>query len=255
MSALLTDVDAWVTALLLALAMLLADAAGWWWARRLSKGEQEPPASKFNDAIMALLSLLLAFTFSMSLVRHEQRRQMVVTDSNAIGDFYTCASILKEPVRGKLQAVVQRYAEHRLSLAESTTDEASIQRSLDEIQEMHDQMQVLVAEAVNGGTPVVVPLVNTLNGLTSAHAARLAAARERLPTSIVLLLFLAAIIGMALLRRQQGPSGERYLGATIAFTALVCMVVWVILDLNQPLRGVITVSQEPLQRLLHGMNK
>jgi hypothetical protein len=33
------------------------------------------------------------------------------------------------------------------------------------------------------------------------------------------------------------------------------MVVWVTLDLNQPERGFIRVSQEPLQRLLSGMGK
>ena len=50
--------------------------------------------------------MLLAFSFSMSLVKHEQRRQMVVTDSNAIGDFYTCVSLLKEPQREKLSCLM-----------------------------------------------------------------------------------------------------------------------------------------------------
>jgi hypothetical protein len=43
--------------------------------------------------------------------------------------------------------------------------------------------------------------------------------------------------------------------AAIGFTVLVCLVLWVILDLNQPQRGWITVSQEPLQQLLKGMEK
>ena len=44
---------------------------------------------------------------------------------------------------------------------------------------MHNRMQALVGEAVDGQTPVVVPLVNTLNGVTSSHAARLAALLDR----------------------------------------------------------------------------
>jgi uncharacterized membrane protein YecN with MAPEG domain len=253
-SAFLSAVDAWVMAALLAVVMIAAWAIGWWRGRALGKEEREAPASKFNDAILAVLGLLLAFTFSMSLVRHEQRREMVVTDSNAIGDFYTCVSLLKEPVRGKLQAVVRQYVEHRFSL-ESFTDEATFQRYLDEIQEMHHQMQSLVEEAVDRGTPVVVPLVNTLNAVTSSHAARLAAVRDRLPPSVVLLLIVAAVMSMALMGWQQGESRERRPGATIGFTVLVCMVVWVTLDLNQPQRGWITVSQESLQRLLKGMEK
>jgi hypothetical protein len=252
---LLTEVDAWVTVLLLAAAMIASWLIAWWRGRSFSKEEGETPAGKFNDAILALLGLLLAFTFSMSLVKHEQRRQMVVTDSNAIGDFYTTASLLKEPVRGKLQGVVRRYVEHRLSLRQYLEDEAAFERKLDEIQESHRQMQSLVEEAVNGATPVVVPLVNTLNAVTSSHAARLAAVRDRLPPSIVLLLFLAAVLSMALIGRRQGASKGNRPGATIGFTALICMIVWVTLDLNQPQQGWITVSQEPLQRLLKGMEK
>ncbi len=255
MSAFLTEVDAWVTAALLAVAMLAGWAVGWWRGWSLRKEEREAPASKFNDAVLALLGLLLAFTFSMSLVKHDQRRQMVVTDSNSIGDFYTCVSLLKEPVRGKLQAVVRRYVEHRLAMARSYVNEATLQQKLDEIQEMHGQMESLVKKAVDEGTPVVVPLVNTLNALTSSHAARLMAVRDRLPGSIVLLLFLGAVVSMALLGKHQGVSAEWHLGTTIGFTVLVCMVVWVTLDLNQPQRGLIIVSQEPFERLLMGMSK
>ena len=255
MSKLLTDVDPWITAVLFAVAMLAGWAVGWWRGRSLRSETREAPPHKFNDAILAVLGLLLAFTFAMSLGKHDHRREMVLADSNSIGDFYTCVGLLREPVRGKLQASVRQYAEHRLSVGHFSMDEAALQRKLDEIQEMHSHMQSLVEEAVDGGTPVVVPLVNTFNALTSNHAARLAAGRDRLPGSIVLLLFLAAVLSMGVVGRQQGAGQAWRPASTIGFAALVCMVVWVILDLNQPDRGWITVSQEPLQRLLKSMDK
>jgi hypothetical protein len=113
MSKLLTEVDAWVAAVGLAVAMLVGWACGWWRGRAANAKQQEVPASKFNDAVLALLGLLLAFTFSISLARHEQRRQMAVIDSNAIGDFYTTVSLLKEPEREKLREVVRRYGGSR----------------------------------------------------------------------------------------------------------------------------------------------
>jgi hypothetical protein len=141
----------------------------------------QAPAGKFNEACMALLGLLLAFTFSMSLSKHDQRRLMVVNESNAIGDFYTCVSLLKEPARGRLQAVIRQYVEHRLAMAHPGLDEAAFQKKLDEFQEMQNRMQALVGEALDGQTPVAVPLVNTFNEVTSSSAARLAALRDRLP--------------------------------------------------------------------------
>jgi hypothetical protein len=116
-------------------------------------------------------------------------------------------------------------------------------------------MQSLVGEAVDGGTPVVVPLVNTFNELTSSHAARLASGRDRLPGIIVLLLFLAAVVSMAVGGKQQGAANAWRPGSSMGFPVLVCVVVWVTLDLNQPDRGWINVSQEPLQRLLKGTER
>ena len=100
MSRLLIDVDPWMAAALFALAMLAGWAVGWWRGRSLRQEARESPPHKFSDAILALLGLLLGFTFAMSLGKHDHRREMVVADSNAIGDFYTCVSLLKEPVRG-----------------------------------------------------------------------------------------------------------------------------------------------------------
>jgi hypothetical protein len=255
MNSILLQVDAWVIAAVVAAAMLVGWALGLWRGRRLSAEQREAPAARLNDAVMALMGLLLAFTFSISHAKHDERRLMVVAESNSIGDFYTCASLLKEPLRGRLQGQVRDYVQHRLALAKQPLDEATIQQKLGEIQRMHDRMQALVGEAVDEGTPVVVPLVGTFNSVTSSHAARLAAARDRLPASIVLLLFLAAVVSMALMGRQQGVSGHREVAASLGFIVLVSMVVWVTLDLNQPQRGLITVSQEPLQRLLTGMGK
>jgi hypothetical protein len=254
MSTFLTDVDPWLTAVVLGVVMLLAWLLGRWWGRRLVP-EGEKPDSTSAGAIVALLGLLLGFTFSLSLAKHDQRRLMVVADSNSIGDFYTCASLLKEPTRTKLQGEIHAYLQHRLALVQSPPDEARLEKALGEAQAMHGRMEALVREAIEEGTPVVVPLVNTLNELTSNHAARLAAARDRLPPPIVLLFFVAAIVAMVLLGRHQVEAREREWAGSVGFALLVSLVVWVTLDLNQPGRGAITVSQEPLQRLLSGMSK
>ncbi|HLW65519.1 MAG TPA: hypothetical protein VKS79_09390 [Gemmataceae bacterium] len=222
-------------------------------AKKLGNRFQESPPGKLNDAVLALLGLLLAFTFSMSMLKHEQRRQMVVADSNAIGEFYNTASQLKEPVRGKLCALIRRYAEHQLSLAQASTNRASVQQNLLEAREMHRQMRSLVGEALDNEAPVAVQLTTLLNQVTSAHGARMAAYRDRLPSSVVLILCLAAVTAMILLGWQHGATNEHRSGAVIGFAILVSLVLWLTLDLNQPRRGLVSGSQEPMQQALAGM--
>ena len=256
MGLIFADVDAWAVASLIAIAMVVGWLAGRWRGNRLRlESPGKPAVSKFVDASLAVLGLLLAFTFSMALGKHDQRRLMVVTDSTAIGDFYTCASLLKEPVRTKLRAVIHDYTALRVELSRHRYDPTSFEGALRQFQQMHDQMVELVSEALENGTPIAVSLTNTLNGVTSSHAARLAAIKDRLPTSIVLLLLLSAVSSAMLVGREQGAADEADIAGTVSFIILVSFAIFVTLDLNQPDRGLITVSQEPIERLLSTMSQ
>jgi hypothetical protein len=177
----LAETDAWILALILAVAMSAAWRVGWWLGNGLRARCGDYEGSKFDDASLAFVGLLLAFTFGMSLAKHDHRRDMVVADSNAIGDFYTCASMLKEPVQTKLQTVIRDCLVLRVEMSRKRIDHAALEELLRRSQQMQAQMTDLAVEAVNEGTPIAVSLTNALNALTSNHAARLAAAKDRLP--------------------------------------------------------------------------
>ncbi|MGP0086145.1 MAG: hypothetical protein ACLP0B_21365 [Steroidobacteraceae bacterium] len=252
------DIDAWLVALSVAFAMVVGWLAGRWRGRRLRvelESRGQTPVSKFEDASLAVLGLLLAFTFSTALGKHDQRRMMVVADSNSIGDFYTCASLLKEPIRTRLRSVIHDYVALRVDLSQHRYDDAAFERALGQFQQMHNQMVELVSQALENGTPIAVSLTNTLNAVTSNHAARLAAIRDRLPASIVLLLLLSAVVSAMLVGRDQGATNESDIAGTACFIILVSFAIYVTLDLNQPDRGLISVSQAPIQRLLSTMSQ
>jgi hypothetical protein len=115
---------------------------------------------------------------------------------------------------------------------------------------IHDQMIAFVAEAASDGTPIAGSLTNTLNQLTSNQASRLAAYRDRLPASIVILLSARAIATALLIGREQGVEGSTDIAGTVCFILLVSFAVYVTLDLNRPETGLIRVSQEPIEQLL-----
>ena len=235
--------------------MALAAWAGGVQAGARLRAQGTGAASKFDDASMALLSLLLGFTFAMSMNWHNDRRLAAIADANSIGDFYTCASLLSEPNRSKLQSLIRDYAQYRLDMALSPPTVEEFNRSLDKFDDMHGEMTEIVRSELDKGTPIAVPLTNTLNALTSNNASRLAAVRTRLPDSIILLLFIATGAAIFLVGREQGFSGHSERVGTVIFTVLVGVAVYVILDLNRPDIGYIRVSQEPFQRLIQTMSK
>src|SRR5260370_12495293 len=161
MGLLSVDIDAAAVAAAVAVAMVVGWLAGRGGGRRLRvvlEPEGKLAVSKFVDASLAVLGLLLAFTFSMALNKHDQRRLMVVSDSNAIGDFYTCASLLKEPLRTKLQTVIHEYTKLRSELTGRRIDEATVESALGQMRLMQDQMTSLVYQALDDGTPIPEPL-------------------------------------------------------------------------------------------------
>lgn len=72
--------DIRIVALTLAVAIFIAWEVGKWMGYRLlSKGHPKP--SKFDDASMAVMGLLLAFAFGTSITKYDQRRIAVVAES------------------------------------------------------------------------------------------------------------------------------------------------------------------------------
>lgn len=246
--------DAWLMALLFALVMVLSWAGGWWLERRLKTHYESDPGIKFTDATMALLGLLLGFTFSMSLGRHEHRRSAMVSETNAIGDFYTCATLVKEPHRSALQELILGYAKTKLDLATNPKITAEeFNATLQSLQKTHQKMTLAVRQALGDDRELTEPIVNTLNGLISNHAARKDAFRDRLPPTILLLLMFCSAVPAFLMGRQQGVSKRLHLAGPVAFIFLVTLVVYVTLDLNQPGRGTIVVNQQPMIDLIQSM--
>src|SRR5262249_41068005 len=132
--------DPLLAALAFLVAMLGAWGIGWWKGRRAKPEPGEDPGIKFTDAALALLGILLAFTFSLSLGRHDQRRAMVIAESNAIGDFYTCASLLKEPYRSRLQHAIQEYGEFKLDAVKQYRSASDLEEKLGSVPKMHNAM-------------------------------------------------------------------------------------------------------------------
>jgi hypothetical protein len=236
----------------LAAAMLLAYTLGWRLGKRwprLGTG----PLSQLDRATLAILGLLLAFTFSLAMTENSTRRQRAIEDASAIGNLYRSASFLDEPLRGRLQDLVRRYLERRLMLAHAPDKEAALARELPIIRAMHLEMQGLVGDAVAQKSPVTIPLINSLNEVANSNAARLAAVHHRLPGSVLLLLSVAAMASIFMIGVEQAAAGERNLVQIGVFVVLVSLVVWATLDFNQPGPGAIVANQEPLQRLLTTM--
>jgi hypothetical protein len=85
-------------------------------------------------ALLGLLALLLGFTYSQSLSRHEQRSEAVAAEANAIGTAWLRAHLLPISVRETVLQDFRQYQDLRIkagsvSLVERSTRDALIENS------------------------------------------------------------------------------------------------------------------------------
>ena len=72
-------------------------------------------------AMLGLMGLLLGFTLSMAIGRWDDRRAIIIDESNAIGTLWLRAGFIKEPVRSQLRSALQEYNESRIVLGGRVT--------------------------------------------------------------------------------------------------------------------------------------
>ena len=199
-------------------------------------------------AVLTLLALLLGFTYAMSEGRFETRRQLVIKEANAIGTTYLRAKTLPEPRSSELQELLRRYAALRVEIAGTIDDAPEKIRGIDKrTKELHGLLWSHAAtQARETPNPVMAVFLQTMNEMIDLHAIRLAEFRNRVPFSIYLVLFVVSVITLWLVGYYFGTSRQRARILTTMLALLVASVMWLIMDLDQPIRGAIRASQQSL---------
>ncbi len=86
--------------------------------RHLAKADGKPMAGldAVEGAVFALLGLLIAFALSGALQRYDERRQLIVQESIAIGTAYDHLDLLEPATRDALKAKLKSYLEARIGV-------------------------------------------------------------------------------------------------------------------------------------------
>jgi hypothetical protein len=202
-------------------------------------------------AVTTLLALLLGFTYSMSAGRFEARRQLVVDEANAIGTTYLRAKTLPEPRSSEMQGWLRQYTALRGEIAARADDAPEKIREADNrSKELHRLMWSRAAAlARENPNPIISIFLQTLNEMIDLHSKRLAAFRNRVPFAIYMVLFLVSAVILWLLGFYFGSHRNRVRVLTTMLAFLLASVMWLIMDLDQPVRGAINASQQSLIEL------
>jgi len=216
--------------------------------------------STMQSALLALLGLLLAFTFGMANSRFEQRKSLVVEDANDIGTTWLRTAFLPEPQRSESREILREYLSQRIALYDDMAKDAggaSLAALLATASQQQDKLWTLAAQAAasNPQSQMLALYVASLNATIDVNSSRVAAARNHVPEVTLVLLFVMSMGAACSIGHTAGMTGRRSFWSTAAFHVLVVLVIVSIMDIDRPRRGFIRISQTPLIELRDGLAK
>ena len=220
--------------------------------RKRAEDEKEAPVGAMAASMLALLALILAFTFSYAASRFEDRRQILLSESSAIGTAYLRAELLPDPMRTDVRNLFREYVDVRIEAAQS----GRVSQAMSKSEELHNRLwSQAVAAAAKERTPMTSLFIQALNDVIVLHAKRvMAAVRSRVPGPIWIVLFLLAFLSMAMLGYHEALTNSRRSPAVLALVLGFCSVLFLIVDLDRPGQGALEVNQQAMIDLRKSMN-
>lgn len=234
---------------------MIANEAGYRVGLRHLPKVDEGTRSQTNSiqaAMLGLLALLLGFTFTMALQRFDTRSQAVIDEANAIGTAYLRTELLPDELRTEARDLFDEYLQLRVQMQAldltRTEDRRSAKAALSRLQ--HRLWDVsLRATEIDPRPSTTGLLIQSLNSMFDAYASRDAALQKHVPEVVLLVLFAVFMIAGSVLGYAGGLHGARPVLATVAMTVLIILVIFLILDLDRPRRGLIRVNQDSMSEL------
>jgi hypothetical protein len=206
--------------------------------------DQSTDLGLITGASLSFLALLLAFVINYTMGVFTDRRQLVVSEANAIGTAYLRAGILPDPIRTESRQLFREYVAMRLEGVQRGKARAAIARS----EEIQDRLWGL-AEGLgrDDPTPTVSLYLSALNEVIDLHAERLSAEINfRLPLPFLLSLLGVTFLTMVLVGITDSYHERRNRIALAVLLVILSLALLLIIELDRSNTSLIRVSQQPL---------
>ena len=206
--------------------------------------------------LLGMLAFVLAFTFSMAAEQHNLRKKHVLDEANIIGTAYLRADLVGDRDTTKIKELLKEYVDVRV-YAIKMRDAAIFKRALERSQEIQDLLWDQVVSAAKKEPSLTVGLlVQSINEVIDIHQNRITAGfYNRIPSSVWIVLLVISALTMMTMGAQAKLGKSRSLVAVIPLIMAFSALTTIVLDLDRPQEGLITVGQEALIDLQVSLNR
>ena len=219
---------------------------GRWWQDRMP-GEQEGPTDMLVGSLLALMAFVLAITMGMAADRFDARRGLVLAEANTIGKAYLQAEYLPLAQADELKELLREYLPMRI--VGQGVAPAAVLAQAQASEPLREQMWAIVAAAAESGynPDLISSLGETVSELVSLNETRVVTGvYARVPETVMLLLLLGSALALGMVGYNGGLTKHRSLLSAVVMILALGAVTTLVVDLDRPNEGFLTVSQQAL---------
>jgi hypothetical protein len=201
--------------------------------------------STLEGSVFALLGLLIAFTFSGAMSRFDDRRQLIVEESNDIGTAYLRIDLLPSASQPAVRELFRQYLNSRLEAYRLVPDMAAVNKELARSAKLQNEIwrQSVAASHLPDAHPDAAKLLlPALNAMIDITTTRTMASKMHPPHIIFILLFVLALASSLLAGHAMAEGKGRPWIHMLCFSLAMASAIYVILDIEYPRLGYIRVD-------------
>jgi hypothetical protein len=237
---------------LVVLTLLAAEVGfrvGIWMQDRSDKPGEGKMTGAVVGGMLGLMAFMMAFTIGIVVNQQGERKFMVVEEANAIGTAWLRAGLLEEPDLSAVRPLLREYTEIRIA---TTSDPSLLDATTTRSEEIHNELWAIMEDSVRRGyeSDIMGLAVSSVNDVIDVHSSRLFVANLRLPRILGFLLLVAMVLSFLLVGVASSADRKRDTAAMVIFALVFVAVLIVIVDLDRPQDGLLTVPQTAMTDLL-----
>tara|TARA_B110000438_G_scaffold303173_1_gene363540 strand:- start:6565 stop:7365 length:801 start_codon:yes stop_codon:yes gene_type:complete len=249
---LMYDKNSLIIIITLFILMLIINQIAYTLGRRnkdVENAEMKTQSTAIQTGIIGLLALLLGFTFNMSLHRYDARSSAVIEEAGAINRVAMQAKLLPIEIREAVFSELEVYLTLRISLSQVDLSNPEQRRNINKKvnKSQANLIELAQKELVNPKSLLIANgFYQSLSSMIQIENKRTAMLRLHVPEPVLFLLFGVFVTVGGMLGYNSGLGKKRPAFPTILLFTLIVLVVFIIIDLDRPKRGIIQVNQDSL---------
>jgi hypothetical protein len=221
---------------------------------RTKDSETSQDLGVIQTATLTLLALIIGFTFSMAIDRHDQREVLEESEANAIGTEYLRADLLAPAAANKTKELLKEYVDQRILFYSKQPHEVviKIRQRTEDLQEA--LWNEVLPHARAQTNPMMALVISGMNDVLNSQGYVQAAWWNRIPNTAWTLMASIAICAN-LLVGFGARNFKKNIGVFLIFPFVTSVSFFLIADIDSPRGGVIRIEPKNLIALKDTLNK